>query len=225
MRGKHVKLANGCAVKVRSIQRLELVFRLTVCGIVVLGLTACAASQLTSPFRSSSKKKARDASVSEERLLEAAKIEPGGQTDLASQATHCPRFNVWPRDRLLTIYEIGRVGDGLAIQHRGEITKTARECKISPTKVDVKYGFAGKVLLGPKGRPGQFNLPVKVHITDRTNNIVSTQNIRLAVTITPENPIGFFSIVREISIPLAAGSTTSDYTLFVAFDRSAPGAG
>lgn len=213
-------------VNVCSIQLLKLVFRLIVCGIVVVGLTACAASQLTSPFRSSGKKKAsRDASVSEARLLEAAKIEPGGQVDLAAAATHCPRFNIWPNDRLLTVYEIGRVGDGLAIQHRGEITKTARECKISPSKIDVKYGFAGKVLLGPKGRPGQFKLPVKVHITDRTNNIVSTQNIQLAVTITADNPIGFFSIVRNISIPLPPGSTSSDYKLFVAFDRTAPGAG
>ncbi len=219
-------MANEGVVKFRSIPALKLASRLVLCMIVGIVLSACAMSQITSPFRSSDKKKsARDPSVSEERLLEAAKTETGSQVDLAAAATHCPRFNVWPRDRLLTIYEIGRVGDGLAIQHRGEITKTARECKIFPNKINVKYGFAGKVLLGPRGRPGRFSLPVKMHITDRTNTIVSTQKIQLAVTITAENPIGFFSIVREIAIPLPAGATPSDYQLFVAFDRTAPGAG
>ena len=111
------------------------------------------------------------------------------------------------------------------IQHRGEITKTARECQIHPTKIDVKYGFAGRVLLGPRGQPGTYNLPLKVHVTDRAQNIVSTQSTQLSVTITAENPIGFFSTVREISIPLPAGATPSDYQLLVAFDRSAPGAG
>ncbi|MGI9386228.1 MAG: hypothetical protein ACR2OX_02245, partial [Methyloligellaceae bacterium] len=129
-------------------------------------------SQMTSPFR---KDKAKPSSwnptVSEERLLEAAKTDTTGQVDMASAAIHCPRFSVWPRDRLLTVYEVGRVGDALAIQHRGEITKTARECQIFPDKVMIKYGFAGRLLLGPRGRPGRYSLPVKVHITDRTRNI------------------------------------------------------
>ncbi|MDH3580426.1 MAG: hypothetical protein OEM91_07340 [Hyphomicrobiales bacterium] len=183
-------------------------------------------SQMTSPFR---KDKAKPSSwnptVSEERLLEAAKTDTTGQVDMASSAIHCPRFSVWPRDRLLTVYEVGRVGDALAIQHRGEITKTARECQIFPDKITIKYGFAGRLLLGPRGRPGRFTLPVKVHITDRTRNIVSTQNLKLNVTIAADNPIGFFSTVNQVVIPLPPGTPPSDYRLFVAFDRNAPGTG
>lgn len=181
---------------------------------------------MTSPFRKDkSEAPAWNPTVSEERLLEAAKTDTTGQVDMASAAVHCPRFTVWPRDRLLTVYEVGRVGDGLAIQHRGEITKTARECQIFPDKIMVKYGFAGRLLLGPRGQPGQFTLPVKIHITDRTNNIISTQNLKLNVTITADNPIGFFSTVKQITIPLPPGTPPSDYQLFVAFDRNVPGAG
>ena len=194
--------------------------------LLLLALSACAMSQITSPFQKDKEKPASwNPSVSEERLLEAAKTDTTGQIDMASAAFHCPRFSPWPRDRLLTIYEIGRVGDGLAIQHRGEITKTARECRISPERITVKYGFAGRVLLGPRGQPGQFTLPVKVHVTDRTRNIISSQNMTVSVTIAPDNPIGFFSIVNQVVIPLQPGATASDYQLFVAFDRTAPGAG
>ncbi len=217
---------NGGVVRVCSISTAKAAARACVCVIAALGVSACAMSQMTSPFRKDkSDTPSWNPTVSEERLLEAAKTDTTGQVDMASAAVHCPRFTVWPRDRLLTVYEVGRVGDGLAIQHRGEITKTARECQIFPEKIMVKYGFAGRVLLGPRGRPGQFTLPVKIHITDRTRNIVSTENLTLNVTITAENPIGFFSAVNQITIPLPPGTPPSDYQLFVAFDRKTPGAG
>jgi len=200
--------------------------RILVVAFTAAAVSACAMSQITSPFRSNkSKKPQASQTISEATLLDAARTDTTGQVDLATAATHCPRFSVWPRDRLLTIYEVGQVGDGLAIKHRGEITKTARECQISPDKIQVKYGFAGRVLLGPKGKPGTIRLPVKVHVTDLNRNIITTQNHNLAVTITPDSPLGFFSVVQTITIPLPAGSTPSDYRLFVAFDRNAPGAG
>lgn len=214
------------AVKVSRLMAVKPVISLGLCLVVSVIVAGCAMSQITSPFRSSDKKKSsRNAAVSEEQLLDAAKTDTSGKIDLASAATHCPRFTASSRDRLLTIYEVGRIGDGLAIQHRGEITKTARECRISANRIEIKFGFAGRVLLGPRGRPGQVTLPLKVHVTDRTRNILSSQNIRLAVTISPGNPIGYFSTVREISIPLPPGSTPSDYQLIVAFDRTAPGSG
>ena len=37
----------------------------------------------------------------------------------------CPRISIWQNNAQLTIYEIGRVGDNMAIKHRGEITKTS----------------------------------------------------------------------------------------------------
>ncbi len=66
----------------------------------------------------------------------------------------------------MTIYEQGRVGDGLAVMHRGEISKTARECHIEGNRITVKYGFSGRVLLGPKGRTGNVALPLQVFVAD-----------------------------------------------------------
>ena len=40
----------------------------------------------------------------------------------------------------------------------------------------MKYGFAGRVLLGPKGRPGPITLPLKVHVTDKSRNRVATHS-------------------------------------------------
>src|SRR5262245_15726180 len=83
-------------------------------------------------------------SVNQDQLLAAAKSDGDGPSSGGGgggEVAHgCPRFQVWPRDGYVTIYEAGRVGDGLAVMHRGEITKTARECNIDPGRVTVRYG-------------------------------------------------------------------------------------
>lgn len=189
-------------------------------------LAGCGMSTLTAPFNSSDKKpNSWQAQVTEARLLEAARNDTGSGMDLAYSAAHCPQIKVRPGERLLTIYEIGRVGDALAVQHRGEITKTARECQIYPDRIEIKYGFAGRVLMGPKGRPGTYRMPLKVNIADRTQNIVATQKAEISVTINEGNPVAYFSKVRDISIPLPPGTAASDFQIYVAFERAAPGAG
>lgn len=188
-------------------------------------LAACGMSQITSPFRSKPQSQSFEPNVSEARLLEAAKSDESGQVSIEAAMTSCPQFKIWPRDRLLTIYDIGRSGDGLAIQYRGEITKTARECRIQPNHVSVKYGFAGRVLLGPRGRPGPVTMPVKVHVTDHTQNIISTQKLSINVTIPADNPVGYFSAVNELSFTLPVGVPPGDFKLYIAFDRGDSGAG
>ena len=222
---KGVKTVNGGALKVcRSV--LVQCARQTV-GFVAAAtiLSACGVSQITSPFGSNEKRQDLDPVVNEARLLEAARADTSGQVSIETALTSCPRFTIWPRDKLLTVYDVGRTGDGLAIQYRGELTKTARECQIQPNQVTIKYGFAGKVLLGPRGRPGPVRMPVKVHLTDRERNIIATQKLVIDVTIPNDKPVGYFSAVRETTFPIAPGVPPGDYRLYVAFDRTAPGTG
>ena len=79
-------------------------------------------------------------------------------------AAHDFRFG--HRDNSVTEYADGQIGDGLAVIYRGEITRTARECQIQPGRVTVKYGFSGRVLLGPRGKPMRVTLPVHIFVTD-----------------------------------------------------------
>src|SRR5690606_40849560 len=103
-----------------------------------------------------------------------------------------------PRDHYVTIYEQGRVGDALAVMHRGEITKTARECQIANGRVTVKYGFSGRVLLGPRGQPGTVTLPVNVVVTDGQREKVAQDSMAVSVSVAVDRPIGYFSVVRTV---------------------------
>ncbi len=188
--------------------------------VIAAVLSGCAVGKISSPFRS----KGPDPSVAsnEERLAENS---PAGEEDLTYSAGNCPQFVAWPRDRLLTIYEVGQVGDNTAIKHRGEITKTARECNVGGDRVTVKYGVTGRILLGPRGQAGSVSLPLRIQLTDGARKVVASDTMRVSASVAVDNPSGTFSIVREVSFRVAPGSRPGDYKLFVAFLRDAPGAG
>ncbi|HEY1244196.1 MAG TPA: hypothetical protein VGF29_05125 [Hyphomicrobiaceae bacterium] len=164
-------------------------------------------------------------SVDQDRLLAAAKTETGSVGAFGDVAYGCPRFQVWARDGYVTVYEPGHVGDGLAVMHRGEITKTARECEIAPGRVTVKYGFSGRVLLGQKGRTGRVTLPVNVFVTDAKRQKVATDAARVTVDVALDNPISYFSVVRSVTFQIPEGSRPGEYEVYVGFDRNVPGAG
>jgi hypothetical protein len=200
-------------------------------GALLAALSGCGMSSLTSGIGSgwfgSGKAATADAgSVDEDRLLTAAKTETGSLAGFGGEVAYgCPRFQVWARDGYVTIYEPGKVGDGLAVMHRGEITKTARECDIAPGRVTVKYGFSGRVLLGQKGRSGRVTLPVTVFVTDAKRQKVATDAAKVTVDIAVDNPIGYFSMVRSVSFAVPEGSRPGEYEVYVSFDRNTPGAG
>jgi hypothetical protein len=198
--------------------------------VVLTGLSACGMSSLTSGigggwFGNKKSTGTEVGSVSEDQLLAAAKTDSGTIATGGAVAYGCPRFQVWSRDGYVTIYEQGKVGDALAVMHRGEITKTARECHIEPGRVTVKYGFSGRVLLGQKGKSGRVTLPVNVFVSDAKREKVATDKMRVDVDVALDNPIGYFSIVRTVSFNIPEGSRPGEYEVYVGFDRSIPGAG
>lgn len=198
---------------------------------LALALAGCGMSSVTSGLGSSifgsGSSNAEPTSVSEAELMAAAKA-GGGETGAlggGEAQPGCPRFVTWPRDSHVTIYEPGRSGDGLAIMHRGEITKTARECHMSGTQVTVKYGFSGRILLGPRGQSGPISLPINVFVTDAKRDRIVTDKLRVDASVAVENPIGYFSAVRTITFDVPEGARPGEFEVFVGFDRQIPNAG
>ncbi|MFT5509702.1 MAG: hypothetical protein ACI89J_002789 [Hyphomicrobiaceae bacterium] len=159
-------------------------------------------------------------SVTEEQLLSAAKADFGSTGSVGSNVAHgCPRFVVWSPGNHATAFLDGRDGDALAVMHRGEITKTARECKIEPGRVTVKYGFSGRVLLGPAGQNARVTMPVKVFVHDGDRQRLSSEDLSIAVDVSVANPIGYFSVVRTVTFAIPQGTRPGEYEVLVGFDK------
>jgi len=132
------------------------------------------------------------------------------------KALNCPQVVAWPNERLRTTFQSGHDGDQLFVINRGEITKLSRECRFYGGRVVVKYGFAGRVLLGPKGKPGTVTLPVSIRAADVYKATLAQDKMSVRVTVPADQTAGYFSMVREISFPIQVGTRLEDYKIFVA---------
>ncbi len=183
-------------------------------------VSGCSIPRISNPFGSGDE--SSTPTGSDRNTLETAQADVA---TLPAGDAHCPQVGAWPRDRLLTIYQPDHVGDSNAIVHRGEITKMSRECQLVADRVVVKYGFAGRVLLGPKGGAGSVTFGVNVRAAGAQQTTLATDKMKITTTIPPGASAGYFSMVREIAFPVAVGSRPEDYKIFVAFDRNVAGAG
>jgi hypothetical protein len=214
-------------------RRLKTALSAGVAVTVVLGgslLGGCGLSTLTSGLGSGSvfgggSAVPQEAKVNEDELLAAARGETNYTGALGDVATNCPRVNVISRDNNVTIYEAGRAGDGLWVMHRGELTKTARECQYEGGRVTVKYGFSGRVLLGPKGRSGTVSLPVTVAVADAKRDRIKAETMKIETAVSVDKPIGYFSTVRTVTFDVPVGARPGEFEIQVGFDRNVPGAG
>jgi hypothetical protein len=161
--------------------------------------------------------------ITEDSMMAAARQNSDGPIELAA-ANGCPLLQVEGGQRYVTVYEGNKVGNGGALIQRSEITKTARECQLAGGTVQVKYGVAGRVLLGPKGKPGTITLAVTMQVFDKAKGKVKTEPFTVSVTITKENPISYFALVRDVTIPVKDGTVPQDYSISIAFEKKQAGA-
>lgn len=184
----------------------------------VLMLSGCGMGTLSSGMGSFTGSAPAEDSLNKDSLLAAAKQDGTDVLGTAGGASACPVVAVASSDQVLTVHAEGG-SDALSIMHRGEISKTARECRILPGTVTVKYGFAGRVLLGPKGVPGVISLPLTVSLVDQSGQTVQSQPASVQVDITPAQPIGYFSSVQTLQFQLQPGQRPADFKLAIAFNK------
>jgi hypothetical protein len=202
-------------------------------GAICGALGACGVSQLTSPFKGGmfggggDKQEATAATpqpaptgVNQANLLTAAQTGASDAGGLTTASIGCPTLDIPAGDRSVTFNAPGTAGDSLGVMHRGEITNSARECAPAPSGLAIKYGFSGRVLLGPMGKPGTMTLPAKVTVLDGNRATIKTEKLRVVVNVPAGSTAGYFSEVREIVLPIAPGAR---YRVYVGFDQSAVG--
>ena len=89
----------------------------------------------------------------------------------------------------------------------------------------VRYGFSGRVLLGPKGVSGPVRFPVNVFVTDAKREKIKTEKLEVASSVAVENPIGYFSAVQSVTFDVPEGARAGEFEVYVGFERNVPNSG
>ncbi|WP_132255996.1 hypothetical protein [Methylobacterium segetis] len=116
----------------------------------------------------------------------------------------------------------GRAGDKASIRTQITLGRLARECtRREDGSITVKVGVEGRVLLGPAGAPGRFDVPLTIAVKSDEKVVVSRFR-RLSASVGAGEAQGFFSVVEEdISVPAAM---TRDYEIEVGLGGGAKAA-
>lgn len=136
----------------------------------------------------------------------------GGTTVPPSQpkereAAYCPTIDVPEGGASL------QTTGGGGIRTQVTLGRLARECtRREDGSITVKVGVEARVLLGPAGAPGRFDVPLTIAIKQDAR-VLTTRAKRVAVTVESGEAQGFATIVEDDLVVPAA--MTGDYEIAV----------
>ncbi len=134
------------------------------------------------------------------------------------EAAYCPTVDV--PEGGAAMQTLGGRGEGAAGSIRSQATlgRLARECTPQADgTVRVKVGAEVRVLLGPGGAPGRFDVPITFSIRHDEKTVMTRQQ-RMTVTVAPGEAQGFGSTIEDgLVVPAAL---VRDYEIMAGIGRA-----
>jgi hypothetical protein len=118
-----------------------------------------------------------------------------------------------------------RVGgqDNAGVHYQYSMGEVARECLVDNGQINIKVGVEGRVLLGPAGGPGSFQVPVRIAIRREADQKAAISKVyRIAAAIPAGDTQTTFNMVSDtFQVPYLRPRADDDYTIVVGFDEKA----
>lgn len=155
-------------------------------------------------------------------LLGPPALGEGANPNATQPDVECPGVEVRAGASTLSIAGKSSDGPALDLRYQGSIVRTARECHVRTGNMTMKVGVEGRIVLGPAGGPGQFDIPLRyavVHEGTDPKTIV-TKLYRVPVTVPPnEGRVAFSHIAEDMAFPMPPKLADIDaYVVYVGFD-------
>jgi hypothetical protein len=134
--------------------------------------------------------------------------------------TECPGLDIRPGASTLSIAvkrDQATAGD---LRYQLSIEQAARECHVQGGAMSIKVGVQGRVLLGPFGTPGAFDVPLRYAVVREgpEPKLIVTKFKRIGATIAPGQTRVQFIDIEDLSFPLPSREKLAAYIVYVGFD-------
>ncbi len=105
-----------------------------------------------------------------------AKAEPGRNPNASSiqkntytkLSDYCPSLRIRAGTEAMRFYAKGADrANPNNVRYQATITKVARECNYVGNNLEITIGAKGRVITGPAGKSGEFNMPIRVAIQEK----------------------------------------------------------
>ena len=149
-------------------------------------------------------------------------VTPPPRQTLSSGETpvDCPEIRVLQGAAAYRVYGSGERSNA-NVRYQYTIGETARECAVRDGQLVMKVGVEGKVLVGPVGTAGAFNVPVRIAVEREADHKPATSKL---YTVAAQVPAGqtqsSFTVVSEpLVVPFIRENSDDDYSIVVGIDE------
>ncbi|HVV95332.1 MAG TPA: hypothetical protein VHD15_18120 [Hyphomicrobiales bacterium] len=175
-------------------------------AVVALALAACSTSSGSAPPAETAQSSPSFGQKVENLLLLGDTNPPPAKTAEEQDKTKvfCPELAIQPGTASYQLFLAGHTGDPFSQRYQARFGRLARECNVNGNSVTIRIGFAGRLIVGPKGDSGQtLTLPIRIVLLDYDDKPVFSRLEQVAVSIPPASGGADFSqIVTSDAIPL-----------------------
>jgi hypothetical protein len=131
----------------------------------------------------------------------------------------CPEITVLDgtgAQRIMAANAAGNEG----LRHQFSISDVARECRLSNNQMVLKVGVEGRVLLGPAGSPGTFDVPIRIAIVNKLDDKPFLSKLYKVAASIPKGQTGtpYTLVADSLVIPFGAGRSAQDYIIKIGID-------
>ena len=131
----------------------------------------------------------------------------------------CPTIGILDGTQSQRVMAAG-ASDNQGVRYQYSLFNVGRECSMAGGRIALKIGADGRVLLGPAGAPGHFDVPIRVVIySELSQKPVESKLYRVSASVPAGQAGAPFQFVSDnLVVPLGAGRSGADYSIKVGFD-------
>lgn len=148
------------------------------------------------------------------------------KTEPGVVAVKCPDVEIRDGTETLRTFRAGAGEAPEALVWQATLSKLARECRTLGPEDNFaglyKVGAVGRILLGPSGVPGSYQVPVRVALA-RGKDVLESRLTQVSIVIPPnETQANFTIVIDNLKIGRSPADNLSDIQIFVGFDPAPP---
>ena len=130
----------------------------------------------------------------------------------------CPTIALLPGTESQRVMVAGQTGNQ-ALKYQYTLSTVGRECSIAGDRVAIKVGADGRVLLGPNGAAGHFDIPIRVAVfSESQGRAIESKLFRVPVTLAQGQVATPFSFVSDSVVVHIPPGRTREYSIKVGID-------
>lgn len=119
----------------------------------------------------------------------------------------CPPITLRDGTAYHRVYAKGAKDDPAKVVYQASLADTTRSCTRSETTLTISAMVQGRLVAGPEGKPGQFNLPIRVAVTEG-EKVVFSELTQFPVTMTDVAQATQFVFTKDVTVPGEIGGLT-----------------